>query len=514
MTLTGQTLLRTARSAAVLDSLAVLYSARAAPPIAGVPAVVGCYTNSVSTARTTTGTSRIPYIVGVTGTNIRLVFDNWLVDASVFFDVDNAAAITIKASVEIGATIIPVTFGGKLSATIDGGGFAVTDPVAAEVTAGQTLYVRVFIQPTSNWYHNRFAYLSSGMGGWTVTTDLTPAGSAAIADSGNVPLFGPGLITVEPTTSLRAAVQVFGDSIGHGVNDGAGSQWQGPNVATSRLGIGGFVARACSGVAGLIQSAIPGDNAAGFRTAVGHMRRAVFTTASPVMICQYGRNDITGGATLATLQGNLLWLWQFGAGRGQRVWQTTITPKSSSTNGYLDLVNQTVIAGVGESVRVAFNAWLRAGAPIVSGAAVAVGTSGAITAGQQGHPLVGYLEIADQVESARDSGLWKAAVNQRTVSNGVTTANGSIVTSATAAFTSADLGRAIVIPGAGTSGGLYQGIITVINSGTSVSVTGQTATAIASGATVTIADTFTRDGLHPDSWGYIQAATAIVPASL
>lgn len=91
-------------------------AARAAsvPAIPGVPAVIGAYTSTDATARTTTGTHRIPHIVGVTGTNVRLVYTNWLVTGS-FADLDNTAALTIKASVETsGGTIIPVTFSGRL----------------------------------------------------------------------------------------------------------------------------------------------------------------------------------------------------------------------------------------------------------------------------------------------------------------------------------------------------------------------------------------------------------------
>lgn len=70
--------------------------------------------------------------------------------------------------------------------------------------------------------------------------------------------------------------------------------------------------------------------------------------------------------------------------------------------------NQTVANSTKEANRVQLNGWLRSGAPIVAGAAVAAGTQGATTAGQSGHPLYGLWEITDRVETARDSGIWKA----------------------------------------------------------------------------------------------------------
>jgi hypothetical protein len=52
-----------------------------------------------------------------------------------------------------------------------------------------------------------------------------------------------------------------------------------------------------------------------------------------------------------------------------------------------------------EVVRQAFNVWLRAGAPInASFAPVAVGTAGAILAGQPGHPLYAVFDTASAVE--------------------------------------------------------------------------------------------------------------------
>lgn len=56
------------------------------------------------------------------------------------------------------------------------------------------------------------------------------------------------------------------------------------------------------------------------------------------------------------------------------------------------------------------NDWIREGAPVDSNlAAVAVGTTaaGTLRAGDAGHPLVGYFETADAVETARNSGKWK-----------------------------------------------------------------------------------------------------------
>lgn len=104
------------------------------------------------------------------------------------------------------------------------------------------------------------------------------------------------------------------------------------------------------------------------------------------------------------MQGDLLWLWNQRSTAGQRVIQTTITPHTTSTDGFVTTANQTVHSMTIEARRVQLNDWIRAGAPTVSGPPVAPGTSGALLAGQAGHPLFGYWEIADQAETARNSG--------------------------------------------------------------------------------------------------------------
>lgn len=78
------------------------------------------------------------------------------------------------------------------------------------------------------------------------------------------------------------------------------------------------------------------------------------------------------------------------------------------------------------------NGWLRAGAPIdpSSFAPVAIGTSGALLAGAAAHPLYAVFELADQVESARDSGLWKVLGLSGTgdITNGSFTVNNAPTT--------------------------------------------------------------------------------------
>lgn len=484
----------------------------------GVPVADNTFVAGQDTARTTTGTSRRPHTVAIASTDLRLVFTNWANSGATstpnYNDKDSTGPITIKASVEIGGTIYRLTFGGNDTVTIAGGGWVQSDPLPIDMAAGTVFYSRTFLASGGTWHYNGYTGSTTGQGGWVTTTDLTAPGSAAVADVAFVPIYGPSAIIGKPLGGSGRSILVVGDSIGHGYGDAPGATaWQGRNINNAKLAGGGFIARALYTVVGFLNAAIPGDSAEWFVTIAGHFRRMTWASSATSVICQYGRNDISGGRTLAQIQADLLTIWTMAANRGAKAFQTTITPRTTSTDGWRSVGAQTKDAN--DAVRVALNGWLRAGAPIDPNtkAAVAVGTAGALLAGSQNHPLTGVFEIADLVEYRRDDGRFMAAVNQRTKADGVTTAGGSTVSSATAAFTSADVGRSIYVVGAGASGADLLTTITQVNSASSVNVALAATTAV-SAASITVFDPYSVDGLHLSPYGAALASAGITPASL
>jgi len=100
------------------------------------------------------------------------------------------------------------------------------------------------------------------------------------------------------------------------------------------------------------------------------------------------------------------------------------------------------------------------------GAATGSSAAGTLRAGDAGHPLKGYHEIADTLESARNSGPWKQEFGYRTITDAAMTSGHAGVTSATADWTSADVRRQIRVNGAGSSGGVLSTVIYQITSST------------------------------------------------
>jgi lysophospholipase L1-like esterase len=152
----------------------------------------------------------------------------------------------------------------------------------------------------------------------------------------------------------------------------------------------------------------PGDRLSRWTQPLYSYRRYNWLPGVKNVIHEYGINDIEGGAaTQALVQTNMVKSWKMIADMGCDIWQTTLTPFTTTTDNWATEGNQTV--STKQAVRIAVNAWIRDGGPLdpTTKLHVASGTSGALRAGQAGHPIKGYIEIADAVETARDSGKWK-----------------------------------------------------------------------------------------------------------
>ena len=458
---------------------------------------------------TSVGTYRFAHRVGVAGTDIQLGFGNFYTGLNPNIkDFDPATSVTFSAAFEDAAgNVYAATFNGQRSVVLPGGGSVLSDPLPINVAVSDVVWVRVYIS-AGTAYSNRGTGLSS-VGGFTAATDLTASGAGAVGATFAIGGFDAMCIVGTPTsTNKPRSVAVQGDSLAVGIGDGpyAGNEFGYlPQVAVNPYYCGGgYLQRALSGHAGSIIEAQTGDSVNNFLTGVAHFRRDALTRFTKYAVVEYGRNDVSAGRTAVQVQTDLLKQATRNIARGiiGNV-IVTLTPISTSTDNWATIENQTAHAT--EAIRVAHNAWVRAGCPIVSGAPVAVGTSGALLAGQPGHPIKGYIEVADSVESARDSGKWKAA--NRAVTDASISSSGTTLTSATANFTSADIGRDVNVAGAGAAGGVLTAVITTINSSTSVTLTTPASTTV-SGAICAIG-VYTGDGTHSSVGGHAAMATAI-----
>jgi hypothetical protein len=488
------------------------YAAIGLTPKPKVQITDNCYalaTAAFAAQAVTVGTLELRYVVGVSACDVQLVFGNYTMSASnPKTDTDGTTSVTFGAAVkDASGKVYQVTFRGAKLYTLAPGGTVACDPLPIEVTKGQTIYARVFMS-SGSFFINRSPTGNTSDGGFTATTDLTGTGSGAVTTAFAFG-YAPSAIIGTPlaTVGTPKAVIIQGDSIAAGSTDGKNVQ-DGYYPTAPWLAGGGYLMRALSGNAGVVSVATPGDKMTEFLANDGHFRRGGFTQYAKYAVIEYGVNDISSGRTAAQLEQDLLTQATRNLARGiVKNIITTNTPETSSTDRWATIGNQTVSSSSGETQRIAYNTWVRAFGPIdpTTLAPVAVGTSGALLFGQGLHPIGGFVEVADVVESARNSGKWAAA--NRVVTDAAITSGAFILTSATATFTSADVGRDVVVAGAGAAAADLKTQITVFTNSTTVTVANAAGTTVSAATAVIGPQTF--DGIHPDT-----IACAAIAASI
>ncbi len=481
----------------------------------GVAVADNCYCTGHSLdEQSAYGTSRRPHVIAAACTGIRFVYGNWYTQESGSnLDVVGPATIRIAAAVEVSGTVYPLTFNGQTFATISPGGSIISDPLALQLPAEQQIYSRTYIDNGSgaaaSFYPNAASFITAanggGAGGFSSGNNYTTSAGGSIPDSSNF-MYAPFAILGVPLAGSVPSVLGQGDSILNGVGDTPiGPQnFSGHSALNNGVNGGGPFARALSGLAGFINGGVPTDKGDDYDTFSGSMFRGIFGQWATHCLLEYGRNDISNGRTLAQVQATILDIATKNLNRGLPTIVTTITPITTSTDAWATTVNQTTIDN--DSVRVAYNTWVRDGCPVdSSGVAVAAGTDPAFRVGQSPNPILNWFEITNYVESAENSGLW-AAPNRSVTDAAITTGTESL-TSATADFTNADVGRSITVIGSGPAGGNQTVVILAVTNSTTVTIA-QTASTTVSGATALIGP-MTYDGIHPSGSAAQLAAAGI-----
>ena len=355
------------------------------------------------------------HFAGVAATDITLTYTNAYVAGTAGAqgtDTPGPTTYPISAAIEIDGVVIPVTFGGDAVVNLAPGASVTSDPVpGVALFPTKQFFSRTYINSV-NWYPTRVNTRASGEGGWS-SSDLTLAGSGAIADSIHA-MFTPTRVGGRGVAG--ASLIAIGDSITGGSGE-FNSNDGGFNSSGLSGQAGGFVNRAAYGRAGVTSIARGGDLLNWFLNTKGHLYRLPLAAGFTHAICGYGINDITyaGGRTLAQVQADMISLWQILANMGLKVGQSTVCPYTTSTDAWTTIANQTVRPQ--ESVRVAFNTWLRAGAP-VSGSPLVADSEGTLVAGQPGHPLANVFDTTSVVESSFNSGKFRVDLGTPT-SDGV-----------------------------------------------------------------------------------------------
>jgi lysophospholipase L1-like esterase len=320
----------------------------------------------------TTCTSRRQHYITQTCSDLRLLFTNTYNTTA---PIANPYTITVKAAIEDSSgNIWPLYFNGSRTVSLAPGAHVFTDPLPMVFAAGDYVRSRVNVTVASGDKWPRWAFYSNGIDTFQAGVDYTDSGTLS---GTNGYCFTTNGVYGRPLGS-KGLCAVIGDSIAYG--SGSNSTWNSFIIRAFGSNYGKNVSYATL--------ATPGETAQNFINQVETRYRLMIINGCTTALVELGTNDVMQNhRTAAQVEADLTTLYARLASLGiRRIYQTTITPRTTSTDSWATTTNQTTSNSTDESNRRSINAWIRAN-----------------TAG-----IAGYFEVTDIVETARDSGIWKA----------------------------------------------------------------------------------------------------------
>lgn len=368
-------------------------------------------TGRVTTGRTAPSTYVSNHIIYANATGLKLVYGGNL-----------PAGVTMPARVAVvapGGVRSVATWGGATSTTLTGETQRETDMITMPLAKGDMVRVYTYYGARSDGLAHPGApgcwYDAEILPGDQVETGVARTTTSLQYDgyNGYRPVMPHAILGL--TTSDQVSVLLLGDSITE-----SGSAGNILDPAKSSAVRGTYAHRA------LETLGIPHANAAIWGSTYAQSATGVWATipnlsAFTHVISGWGFNDLDQNALLGqpvtTVMQNAFNSWTWLAAAGPKVYQPTITPKTTSGDAWATLLGQSLVASADR--RTAFNEWTRDGAPAIAGV-VAPGTTdpAAIRLDHPDHPLSGYLEIADTIMSARNSEKFRVDQGPMTVDGG------------------------------------------------------------------------------------------------
>jgi hypothetical protein len=265
----------------------------------------------------------------------------------------SGGVMTPKLYIEYGGTTYPLTWGGAAAGTIASNAVGCADPAPVVPPAYTKYRICGDIQMagsgrimSSGWSNS--ADPANGDEYQVGTTSDYCASGTALAKTASTAIF-PQLVLGQ---SDRMVWGIIGDSITAGVNY---TQQQASG------GRGLFAALAEFGP--VLNYGVPGDRATWYAVQSAIRRQMLAMGGIGALVDELGVNDITSSRTAANLLADRATIR--GLFAGLSVYETTVMPTASSSDGFKTAANQTMPSS--SSVRTSFNGSMRAGVTGVAG---------------------------------------------------------------------------------------------------------------------------------------------------
>ena len=242
--------------------------------------------------------------------------------------------------------------------------------------------IEIYVTCASGLAYSSWANAKDTMRGDEWAHDANATGKAlggAITNLDQVSQLFPALVL---GNSSRVVWGVLGDSIAAGVNDTF------PDPSGGR----GLLGRAIAKAGPHVNYGCPGDRAQYY--VASHANRLALMQASGAtkLINEYGVNDVNNARTAAQLQADRTTIR--GYFPGLPVFDTTVTPQTTSTDSFKTAANQTLSSTANNTQRTTFNNALR-------GPQVSFASPGVID-------IAGIVETstANELGPVQDGGVW------------------------------------------------------------------------------------------------------------
>lgn len=412
--------------------------------------------------------------------SIRLLYGNWYYGSGNYREQINTNAIALRAAIEDSeGNIFPVFFNGSRDVTIQGGGFALTDPLHLDISAGDWIRSRTYINVSTGEYvplaAKPFTSLGEGCVHSAGAADYTLTAWASWSGLTQDPGPGPLAVLGETDDNRVPSLLILGDSIANGAND--------YDAVSGSVNVYGWVRRTLGNDVAFIQTAYTGDRLEYFTPRMGHRMRGYLAGFCSHALIALGANDVAAAATLAQMQSRIRDARDLLEARGCRLILVTIPPKATSTDGFRTLTNQTQDAT--NDVRVAFNEWLR----------FEWVRSGGI-----------LWDLADLTESARNSGKWYVGQELDSGTAQGTHTTTSMQNTTKSWGTTALVGKTLVL-----KTGTYANTPVMITSHTNTQLNFSPALggAPSNGNEYTVGEYPSNDGIHPNPWVHERVASLL-----
>ena len=323
----------------------------------------------------------------------------------------------VSAAVEVeGGTRMQGLFGGAAVTTATGTQQVTTDPISVRVRPGDVLRVYTHYGRRSDglnhpaapvaWYSNEIL-----TGDQTMTGESRTEGSYDGSAGYRPPM--PHAITAL-TSEDQISVVLLGDSITESGSPGAETLPVGRQTSSRT-----WAHRA-------LDHAVPVCNHGVWASQYAQSRDDGTWTTVPDLtafthaIIAWGYNDLNGAWANSSrdvewVQRRAIISWTWIRAEVPLLWQATISPNTTSTDGWTTVGGQTPIESL--PYRQAYNDWLRDGAPLSGAEPVAVGGVG-LRAGDDGHPLVGIIDQAAEISTTPNSGIFRTDHGPLTLDGG------------------------------------------------------------------------------------------------